>query len=333
MPAADRRALALLLLTQACTVTAGELRLNNGAVLPGELASVKAKTLVWKADKIGEITVSKGDVTRLDTSRRVAVELAPDTTAKADCIVGVKDSVWSVDCAEQAPQVVALEELRSVPPATSSTGKFTTALDIDRGASPSEQLNLDLTAQWLRHTHRHKVDINVDYETSDGTTTNDDADANYQYDLLRDKGWFWYGRARYYRNKFQTLKEVYAVGPGIGRDFNPIDDVTLSVQGGPVAMYYFYDDQDGKTEPGGNLHWSTVWHTPWRGVEASHSGDLGWVFSVSDGYLFQTKTALTIPLYQGLIGEVRLDYDRTGLNADNGKKYDLAWVLGVGYKW
>ena len=323
----------MLCMNLAYTAVAGELRLNNGAVLPGELSSITAKTLVWKADKIGDVTVSKTDVLSLHTSNRVPVELARHEPALTGCVIGVENSLWSIDCEKQVPQPVAFAQLHTVPPATSSNGKISTSLDIERGANPSETINLDLTARWLRPTHRHKVDLSVDYETSDGDTTEDEADANYQYDLLRAAGWYWYGRIRYYRDEFEALKQVYAAGPGIGRDFNPIEELTLSLQGGPVEMYYQFDEQGWATEPGANAHWALTWQTPWHGIQASHSGDLGWVFSIEEGYLIQTKTGLTFPLYGGLIGEIRVDYDLTGLSAIDGSKYDLEWILGVGYKW
>jgi hypothetical protein len=98
-------------------------------------------------------------------------------------------------------------------------------------------------------------------------------------------------------------------------------------------MYYYYEEQGWATEAGGNTLWSVVWNTPWHGVKASHSGELTWIFSIEDGYLVQTKSGLTFPLYEGLIAEVRLDYDRSGLNAVDGSDYGIEWVLGLGYTW
>jgi putative salt-induced outer membrane protein YdiY len=338
-----RSVFTLLLSCAAFAATAGELRLDNGAVLPGELASVGDKTLVWKADKIGEVTVTKSDVVTLQTSSKIPVEIAQHQPAQTDCTVTVKNRQWSVDCAEQAVQSVAVSEFHSVLPATRSSGKFTTSLDIERGANRSETVELDLTARWFRPTHRHNADVSVDYETSQGDTTDDEADANYQYDLLRKDGWYWYGRLRYYRDKFETLQEVYAAGAGIGREFTPAEDLNLSIQGGPMEMRFYYNsngdnngntyNNDSATEPGGAVRWTADWKTPWRGITASHSGDLGWIFTLDNGYLFQSSSGLTFPLYAGLIAEVRLDYDRTGVAALDGSKYDFKWVLGLGYKW
>ncbi len=333
MSESGRSIIATFLSCLACAATAGELRLDNGAVLPGELVSISGKTLVWKADKIGDVSVSKSDVVTLHTSSKIPVELAPHEAARPDCLVAVEDRQWSVACETPLSRPVIVADLQSVPAATRSSGKITTSLDIDRGASPSEDFDLDLDARWLRPTHRHKIDVSIDYETSDGETTDDDSDANYQYDYLRDHGWYWFGRFRYYRDKFEALNEVYAVGGGLGRDFTPIEDLTMSLQGGPVEMYYYYDDRDPELEPGAAMQWTAAWQTPWRGIALSHSGDLGWVFSIDDGYLFQSKTGLTFPLYQGLVAEVRLDYKRAGLSALDGKKYDMEWVLGLGYTW
>lgn len=325
--------LVLFLLGWTCLARAGELRLGNGAILPGELVGIGAQSLVWRADKVGAVTIAKSDVLALQTSVRTSVEVAPDQVAKTDCLVGVVNSQWSVECGDQQLPAVAFDELRSLPPTTSSSGKFTAALDIDRGGNPSEEVKLDLVARWLRPGYRHNVDISIDYETSDGNTTDDDADANYQYDLLRDMGWYWFGRTRYYRDKFEAIEEVYALSAGIGREFSRGKDFTLSLQGGPAYMYYNYNDQGWEAEPGGNVRWTAVWNTPWRGITAYHTGELGWIFSVADAYLFQSKTALTFPLYKGLVAELRLEYDRTGATSITGSDYQTEWVLALGYHW
>jgi hypothetical protein len=333
MPQLACRLAALLLLIAASCTRAGELRLGNGAVLPGELVSINPTALAWKADKIGEITVAKGDVLDLQTSHRVSVREALHQPPQDDCLVAVRHSKWSIDCGPGPVRTVAFAPLRSLPQVPSSTGKLAIALDIDRGANPSEELTFDLVARWLRPGYRHNVNISTDYEQTDGTTTDDDADANYQYDLLRPHDWYWFGRLRYYRDEFEALEQVYAAGGGIGRDVSPSDDLTLSLQGGPALMYYQYQDQDWQAEPGMNLRWTLVWHTPWRGVEASHSGELGWIFSISDAYLFQSRTGISFPLYKGLIAEMRLDYDRSGVEVGNNGDHDMEWVLALGYKW
>ena len=72
----------LLMLGGTCIARAGELRLDNGAILPGELGSVSPKTLVWKADRIGDVTVAKSDVIDLQTSQRASLQVmvAPSLT-------------------------------------------------------------------------------------------------------------------------------------------------------------------------------------------------------------------------------------------------------------
>ena len=325
--------LAVVLLDMAALARAGELRLDNGAILPGELVSVSSRNVVWQAEKVGEVTVAKADVLALQSSSRVSVELAKQETAISSCLVEVESGQWSLHCDSEQLHSVAFTELRSLPPAISSTGKFSTALNIDRGANPSEEIKVDLTARWLRPGYRHNVYLSTDYEQSNGKTTDDDADANYQFDLLRDRGWYWFGRTRYYRDEFEALQDVYAVAAGPGREFTPATDLTLSIQGGPALMYFHYVGQGWQTEPGANVRWTALWQTPWRGIEVSHSAELGWIFAVSDGYLFQSKTGLTFPLYQGLVAELRLDYDKAGVDVGKNGDTDTEWVLALGYRW
>ena len=96
----------------------------------------------------------------------------------------------------------------------------------------------------MRPGYRHNADISIDYEQTDGTTTDDDADANYQYDILRDEAGYWFGRSRSPPRTSEALEQVYAGGGGLGRDFTPTDDITFSLQGGPALMYYEYLGQD-----------------------------------------------------------------------------------------
>ena len=101
-----------------------------------------------------------------------------------------------MDFAAEPAQQVAFAQLRSLPPDTSSTGKVAVSLDIDRGANPSDEVNVDGNARWLRPAiATTPISASTTSET-DGTTTDDDADANYQYDILRDEGWYWFGRLR-----------------------------------------------------------------------------------------------------------------------------------------
>ena len=316
-----------------CFVQAGVLRLENGAVLPGELVSIGPKKLVWNADKIGNVSIEKSDVLSLQSDRKAPIELGQRSTEFKDCLLEVRKSQWSANCAKEQLHSLASSGLRVPPPATGSTGKFTTALDVDRGANPSDEITVNLKARWNRPGYRHNVYLDVDYEETDGETTDDDADANYQYDLLRDNGWFWFGRGRYYRDEFESLREVYAGGGGIGRDIKPAQDLAISLQAGPALMYYYFEDKDGQLEPGSSMMWTMTWQTHWHDVEVSHSGELGWVFAISDGYLFQSKTALTLPLYKGLVAELRLEYDRAGVSVGSNGDYDLEWVMALGYNW
>lgn len=333
MPKTIRRLAAPILLSAAALAPAGELRLDNGAVIPGTLVSIDATTVSWKADKIGKISVAKSDVKDLHTTDRATVRESLHQPPQDDCLVQVRDSKWSIDCGPGPVQSVAFAQLRSLPAVPSSNGKLTMGLDIDRGTSPSEEVAVDLDARWLRKGYRHNVYISTDYQQTDGSKTTDKADAYYQYDVVRDAGWYWFGRTRYYRNEFEALKQAYAGGGGLGREFTPTENLNLSLQGGPAIMYYQFTEQGWQTNPGAIVSWTVVWQTPWREVELSHTGDLGWVYSVTDAYLFQSRTGLTFPLYQGLVGELRLDYDLSGVRGGGNSDYDMEWVMALGYKW
>ncbi|MCB1854310.1 MAG: hypothetical protein KDI05_05510, partial [Halieaceae bacterium] len=91
MPKTIRRLAAPLLLSAAALAPAGELRLDNGAVIPGTLVSIDATTVSWKADKIGKISVAKSDVKDLQTTDRATVRESLHQPPQDDCLVQVRD--------------------------------------------------------------------------------------------------------------------------------------------------------------------------------------------------------------------------------------------------
>jgi len=334
MPVSTRALVALLYWLPALAWS-GQLTLRNGVTLPGALVKIDSKQVVWKADLIGEVTVAKGDVTALQADSPLPVTAPGDSHARPGCSIDLQGSVSELDCAGVASRTVALDSLLTAPPPRSSSGKVTVSLDLERGGNDSDEIKTSATAKWLRPGHRDLFTVSQDYQHSNGDTSDDDADVDYQHDWLRPRGRYWFGRSRYVRDEFNTLTNEFAIAAGPGREFTPHPDLRLTLQGGPTYVYYKIKGRDWDDNPGAQVQWSAVWNTPWRGVQLSHKGNFGWVFEYTDAYNLDSKTSLTYPLVERLIAELSVEYDQTGVSSstDRSDKRDIEWTVSLGYTW
>jgi hypothetical protein len=313
---------------------AGELRLVNGALIPGELARVESRHIVWKADLVGEITVDKSAVRSLDSSTRLALQPAPATPAARDCRLRVAGDAADLDCPDAAPRSVSLALLRPAPPLRSDTGRLGVALDLERGDDAAQdQIDADLRVTRLRGKRRHGLEATIDYERSAGETTEDEAELLYQGDYLLQGGWYLYGLTEYRRDREASIQESLQIGIGAGYAIEPRDDLRLRVQAGISEVDFDLEDGTDRVTEAGTVRWSGSWSAPWLRAELSHEGKFGAVLEDVDINLLETKTGVSVPISGGLRGELRLDYDRYGISVDGGPREEIEWVLGLGYRW
>jgi hypothetical protein len=222
----------------ALTARAGELRLRNGAVIPGELVRADAAHLVWKADLLGDIRVPRTAVLALDSGSALALQ---SRTAPAD---------------------------------HEDSGKLTVSLDLDRGDSSAEdQLDVDARAVRRRGQRRHTFEGSVDYEQDATRTTEDEAELLYQGDYLLRDGWFLYGLGEYRRDREAAIQESVMIGAGAGYEFRPLPELALRIQAGVNEVEFNIDGQGKELTEAGTVRWRGSWKTPWHDLELSHEGN------------------------------------------------------------
>ena len=152
-------------------------------------------------------------------------------TAASRLPVEVNNSKRSMDCGAASTQSVAFAHCAACRPTPDPRASWQLPFDIDR--VPPFEATADLNARWLRPGYRHNVDISTDYEQTNSTTTDDNADAQLpvrpatgqRLVLVTD------GRATTAMNR--------GAGAGVcGRwrlpagSLTPGDNLTLSIQGG-----------------------------------------------------------------------------------------------------
>jgi hypothetical protein len=313
---------------------AGELRLVNGALVPGELKGIEANHIVWKADLLGDLRVEKSAVLSFDSATALAVRESHDAPVLHDCRVRAERQGAVLACAGLGTRATGLAQLRVAPPDSEWTGKVTASLNLDRGAlQANDEIDVDAEAILRRGNRRHNLDASIDYEQNANRTTEDEAELLYQGDYLLQDGWYLYGLAEYRRDRQATIEESVMAGAGVGREFRPRENLYFSVQAGFGEVSLNLSEQGEETVEAATLRWKGSWQAPWRGLRLSHGGKYGFVLEDTDVNLLETQTALSMPIAGGWLGELRLDYDRYGISSGNDPKTEIEWVLGLGYRW
>ncbi len=326
-----RLLLVMQLIMLAGTVSAGEIRLRNGAILPGELQRIEVSRLIWNADLIGQLSIEKSDVLFLRSDAGIALHDADGTTRTA-CLMQMDTGAdVQAHCTEGSLKQ-PLSTLRQAATTREGTGKITAALSLQRNANDTDELDVDARSTWRRGRFRHELEASRDYDERNGITTDDEAELLWQADRLLGNDWYAFSMLRYYRDRNSSIQETSALIVGIGHEFRPLPDLDLALQAG-VGEVEFNLDQSGKElENAGSIRWRSDWQLPWRSMALFHQGEFSWVLDDDAVNRLETKSGLSLPLVSGVLAELRLDYQRYGIDFE-GQNDDLEWVFSLGYRW
>lgn len=325
--------LALCALLAVGAARAGELRLANGAVLPGEMVRVETAHLVWKAEMVGEIRVLKTNVASLQSTLRRDLKLAGVEENLEDCVINGDAEAMSVQCGDAAAIDSAITGIEEWSPGRPFTGRVALAADIQHGNTETSEYELDLRTSLKRGRLRHNLETDLDYETNRGIETQNEAEGSYQLDYLLRGGWFVYGRGNYYRNNFSSLNQVVALGGGAGRDMLWDNGAYASIQAGISEARFVVENVEQIATRVGLVRWRAGWRMPWWEIRFFQEGEFNWMVDRSHLNRFESSTGIDVPLPAGLIGELRYDWDHLGTRNDGGERTDAEWVLALGYQW
>ena len=84
----------------ATSVMAGQIELKNGDKIGGQLKSVSGENVVWKADKVGELSIKKTDINNINMAEPVKLRGFQEPCRLTD----LADGMVSFNCADTTKQ-------------------------------------------------------------------------------------------------------------------------------------------------------------------------------------------------------------------------------------
>jgi len=343
-------------------LSAGEITLKNGDVIHGELQAIEKDSIIWSSNIFGEIKLPKDQIAQLTSNsvlplkalspKTLAVESIADANqsisnaqgydedAISNCSFRLKEHVSAL-CDTGEKEGLSLDNIVTIkakpaPPPFKGDVKF--GYNQKSGNTDSEELDVEISAQWIQQLFRHELALIAESDSAEGDVTEEKYTADYQLNYDFDEHWFSYGQAKYEKNRFSAIEEQYQIGAGLGHRLTLENDLQVNAQLGATYLTTkrpSSDSEKGSTDKDIAGRWALKldWPLPNSKITAFHHHELLWVADAVDDNQLESSTGIKIPLFSGIFSEIRYDFDHVSEPASGQQHADHEWVISVGYNW
>ncbi len=335
------------------SASAGELVLNNGDRVAGELDGYLNNTISWKSDNFGVISVAANQIKELKTSSVISI----NDSAEACRWESLEQWVLTYNCEQSGRGTMPLADVVAMgpyvspdwEPAPKFEGKVTATGR--RASGNKEEEELEVTSKTLYEVGDYRHTLNFDFESN--SKNEEDAeeqlDVKYALDWFFAERWFLYGEAQFNYDETRNIDERYILGPGVGYQILATNSTSFSVQGGvdyvkenfaepdmvmampmpPMMMMEF----DSSRERAAYRLGMDFTHIFSNDISIYHNNQYIESTNNSSDWVFESETGISIPLVGSLYTEVKLDYDIDNLPPEARERSDTELTVGLGYAW
>lgn len=334
----------------------GQVVLNNGDVIAGELRGIEEDAIIWLSDTFGQIRVPKVQVERLSSSTLMKIR-----GQNNPCIwLEMRDRKVRFRCGEGKKKVYSLMGLKYVIPFANheqTNYAYGGALRLtgwkQTGNTRAEYQEV-LTEIRLRHSDlRHDIQFS---HNSQSTTSYDYANGLvYKTRLRRSIGsyslnwfflprWYWTNKISAEQDDSRNIQEEYRASSGLGHLFWETTKSSLDFEAG-LQYNRTYLDQNPPpvqpdTYPGIRLA-ANFRHTYRSGLNFYHKSQFNRSLAApepgdSDRWELRTDTGLNFPLGFGISANFSVEWAYINHARDqniNASRKDTIYRLGANYAW
>lgn len=338
-------------LSLSAVLFADEIRVQDGTVLKGKIASISETTIEIETGFAGMLTIDRAQVTGFSTDDLMFVRLAsgavmPGTVAAADEgaveISGV-DGVLSAPLTsvrqgwlegEKDPKILAKEqELASMQ----RTWKYQIAGSINgkSGNTDEKSFGADVSATLVGKNDELKFYGSYDRQETEGEKTVDERKAGMRYTSYFNDPWGWYVRQELENDVFENIKLRSVTAGGFSYRFANEDHYKLS---GNAGLSYRYETYEDGTDDSDSIGLDAgVQHFYRLNNRFEINNELTWVPSIEDfaSYLLKQNSWLDFPLGDSKLWKIRvgLKNDYNSQPEGGRKKTDTTYYSSLVVDW
>lgn len=348
--------LLLLCLGGAPAVFAGQVVLDNGDAISGEIRGIEASAILWHSDTLGEIKLPKLRVARLISSTPLKIRGQRDPCIWLD----MKGSYVRFQCGSGRKKLYSLLGLKYVIPFANhretnyAYGGNLRLSGWKQSGNTRVQHQEIQTEVRLRHGDlRHEVILN---HNSQSTTSHDYANnLVYKTHLRRSIGsyslnwfflprWYWTNKISAEQDDHRNIQEEYRASSGLGHLFWENPKSSMDVEGGLQYNRTYIDQSPPADQPdtypavrlatnfryqlrsGLNLYHKSHFN---HSLQSPEPGE-------SDRWELRTDTGLNFPLGFGISANFSVEWAYVNHARDqniNASLEDTIYRLGANYAW
>lgn len=323
----------------------GEIILNNGDWIKGDLKRLQDDTIYWQSENFGELTIKKSKVLQLRTDTYMKVN-----GHQLPCRVrGMDEGQLMYDCADGDKVKLSLLSVDSLQPyaeyaagAYDYEGKVAIAGTHSRGNKVEEDWDVSSKVMFRRGEYRHVMTLDYESESSDDDPVDEEYDVEYRLDWFFEENWFWYNEVGIGADDSKNIDESYLFGTGLGHQLWETHRSTLAFElGVEYIKELFNPTEEQELDPSFDskldqtlLRFATdyKYQFPWS-LKFIHNHELLYSLDNSDDWRFSSDTGFNVPLGKGLFSEFLFEYDYDNDPQADNRREDTKFKVGVGYEW
>lgn len=332
-----------LIMFLSVAVTAGEISLNNGDRLSGELIQIVGDSLFWKSENFGDVVIKLEKVQTLTTS-------TPFQTADLEgpCLItGLAGGILDFHCTKTGASRMYLASVQKLETYFDPTdikptyrGKLVAAGRQTSGNSDEKSISIDSETVYRSGDRRHQTKVDYDKLDADNDRAGDKLVLRYAYDWFYRESWYWFNNLEVGFDEPADIESRFRYGTGLG--FQAWDRPTsaLALESGlsyvsetseePLALVPSFQSRDRFAA----WRWSLDFrHLLFGKAQLFHKHQAIFSLEDSDEWTLETETGVSAPFIGSLYGEVKIEYDVDNEPAEGKRREDTQINVGVGYTW
>ncbi|HTO52458.1 MAG TPA: DUF481 domain-containing protein [Myxococcota bacterium] len=352
--------LCVLAVTGAWTARADQVEFTNGDKLTGKVVALKDGSLAFDSKLAGKIALNWKDVSTLSTDDPVTVQLVGGSVLVDKLVASDPGTVKTAGTDKVTGQTIELANADKLnPEPVQWKGTIVAGADIERGNTIKTGGAIDVNAE--RRSEQDRITFGAGYAAEEAAVagnnnqepTKSKAYGRLQYDYFFSKKLYGYGNAGGEKDRIADLDLRFTAGAGLGYQWFESEQLTWSTEAGASWVSENYTEpRPGECvvntgtpsapnivvicTPTPNRNYaalrlaSNLEYLLYPGLTFFQKTQLYPAFDLQS-LLVDTATGLRYKLWGDLFGESKMLYVWNSDPANNKKRTDLAFILGIGY--
>lgn len=318
------------------TASAGEVHLDNGDRISGEIVSLVEGTLTVATDYAGEVEIDWARVVGLASEEPLTVVLEDETRLEGT-VERTAEGLRIVTVDREGAVVAGVGEVVAVNPpevpAVRLKGHLTAALAASSGNTESDRGHLE--GRFVARTDRNRFTLTgaVEEAREDGRTSASRTSGGLGYDHFVSEHWYWSATATLTEDELKDLALRTAVAASAGYQVYEGERTNLALEAGASYVHEDFETVGDESYPA--ARWALDFDHDLLAdrLELFHRHELLASIEDSDDLLAFTRTGLRFSLFAGLLASVQLHWDHDESPAPGRQQDDTSWLLNLGYQW